>query len=484
MFLPVPPSRAWICVLLLALSGCASIAPGQGHDDVRALVGARRDHVQLPPQFQPPDAAATARIDRLLQQPIGSRDAFAIALLQNPALRIDAAEFGLAQADLFEAGRLANPRLSLSVQDSSDPAAQGPQLSIGIAQNIARLLTRAPRRQFAAGEFERAKAAFAGRILALADDTESAWFELAGAMQVTELRRLVLESTEASAQLAGRLQQAGNLADLDLALRQATASEARIALQRAETRQRQAWLKLGRLMGLPPERDWQAAPGLPAPVAAEEGLPELQQRALRQRLDLDAARREVDLLRVALGMTRRYRYLGEFEVGVDYERETDRSRMLGPSIALELPLFDQNQAPLGRAQARLQQAEARLQRLELDASAGVATAHAGLASARTQLDHYREQLLPQRERVVARTLEMQQYMLLGPFELLAARRDEFDAYQGYLETLRDYWLARVDLARETGGALRGDGGEPVAIPTPAAEEDHSSHHMHHQHGEH
>ncbi|MDM4769377.1 TolC family protein [Solimonas sp. SE-A11] len=483
MFPPVALRRAWICVLLLSLAGCASLAPEQGHDDVRALVAARRDAAE-PPTFQPPDAAAQARIDSLLQQPLDSHTAVTIALLQNPALRIDAAEFGLAQADLFEAGRLANPRLSLSMQDSSDPAAQGPSVSVGIAQNVARLLTRAPRRQFAAGEFERAKTEFAGRILALADDTESAWFELAGASQVAELRRLVLESAEAAADLAQRMQQAGTLADLDLALRQAAASEARIALQRTEADQVQARLKLAGLMGLPPERPWQAAPGLPAPADSEEALPELQQRALRQRLDLDSARRELDLLREALGMTRRYRYLGEFEVGLDYERETDRSRLLGPSIALELPIFDQGQAALGRSQARLQQSEARLQRLELDAARGVAAAHARVATARTQLDHYREQLLPQRERVVARTLEMQQYMLLGVFELLAARRDEFDAYQGYLETLRDYWLARVDLARETGGSLPGSGGGPVAIPAPAPEEDHSSHHMHHQHGEH
>jgi outer membrane protein, heavy metal efflux system len=44
-------------------------------------------------------------------------------------------------------------------------------------------------------------------------------------------------------------------------------------------------------------------------------------------------------------------------------------------------------------------------------------------------------------------------MLIGVFELIQAKTQEYDAYQGYLEAIRDYWLARLDLMRVVGARL-------------------------------
>ena len=44
-------------------------------------------------------------------------------------------------------------------------------------------------------------------------------------------------------------------------------------------------------------------------------------------------------------------------------------------------------------------------------------------------------------------------MLLGVFQLLQARRDQIEAYQAYLDTVRDYWITRAELERASGGSL-------------------------------
>jgi cobalt-zinc-cadmium efflux system outer membrane protein len=44
-------------------------------------------------------------------------------------------------------------------------------------------------------------------------------------------------------------------------------------------------------------------------------------------------------------------------------------------------------------------------------------------------------------------------MLAGVFELLMAKKQEFEAYQKYLEALRDYWIIRADMQRSLGGRL-------------------------------
>ena len=44
-------------------------------------------------------------------------------------------------------------------------------------------------------------------------------------------------------------------------------------------------------------------------------------------------------------------------------------------------------------------------------------------------------------------------MLIGIFELLETKQDEYDTYHGYLEGVRDYWLARTDLSLAVGNTL-------------------------------
>jgi hypothetical protein len=44
-------------------------------------------------------------------------------------------------------------------------------------------------------------------------------------------------------------------------------------------------------------------------------------------------------------------------------------------------------------------------------------------------------------------------MLIGAFDLLLAKQNELEAYQKYLEAIRDYWIFRADLQRSLGGRL-------------------------------
>jgi cobalt-zinc-cadmium efflux system outer membrane protein len=44
-------------------------------------------------------------------------------------------------------------------------------------------------------------------------------------------------------------------------------------------------------------------------------------------------------------------------------------------------------------------------------------------------------------------------MLVGTFDLLTAKQQEFNAYAKYLEAVRDYWVIRAHLGRALGGRL-------------------------------
>jgi outer membrane protein, heavy metal efflux system len=475
--------------LVVLLAGCAGLPADLGRSDVAGLVEARG---RTAPTAD--ESARSRLIADLTARPLTTDAAVRIALTNNPRLKAEYARLGIAAAEVYDAGRLSNPTLSAAWL-SSDESGAADQVSFGLSQSFTDILLLSARNRLARGEFERSKQAVGGEIQRLAAETEAAYYRLVGAKQVSAMRAAIAEAADVSARLAQRFFDAGNISRLELAQEQAAASEARLALLEAEARAVEARAGLNTLLGFTDgEFKWDVTERLPMPVAQEDELPALQSLAEKNRLDLSAARAEVDLLADSLGVTRRYRWLGLLEVGVETERETDRSRITGPTLALQLPLFNQGRGAVTRAESLLQQAEAGYHTRRIEASNAVQLAYAELLNARARAEHYRRSLIPQREAIVQRTLEEVNYMLKGQFELLFAKRQEYDAYQGYLEAVRDYWLARVELAKQVGTRLPSDAQigpssvdvETLITPKPAGMEhggmpmegmDHSGHTM-------
>ncbi len=157
-----------------------------------------------------------------------------------------------------------------------------------------------------------------------------------------------------------------------------------------------------------------------------------------------------------LQTTRRFRWLGGTEIGLEREREPDGTRLAGPTAAIELPIFNQGQSKVARAEARVAAARARLAQIEIASGNAVRLGVERIKVLREIIELHRTALIPQRENVVARRQEQQNFMLIGVFELIQAKRQEYEAYQSYLESIRDYWLARIDLMRAVGARLPSD----------------------------
>ncbi len=438
--------------MVMLLAGCAGIPQDRGFSDVQQKLAAHGGPALATPGSEDADRHRIL-VETWLKQPLDVDLALRIALVRNPRIRSQYAALGIAQADLYDAARLANPTLTASVLDSN-AADSRPQIGLGLAQNFANILLLRPRKRIASGEVERAKLLTAQAVLVLAADVQTAYYQYIGAEQVAQMRKIAARAADISARLATRFYQAGNINRQELQVENAAATEAAIVATLASAQALIARTELNRMMGLDAaESDWNAQIEIPLPVAQEDDPEQLLSLASQQRMDLLAARREVILLEDALGLARSYRYLGSFELGVEYERESDGSRLLGPTLALQLPIFNQGDGSVLRALARLERSRADASQLGINISNAVALASQKVALQRELIQRYQQDLIPQREEVVQRMQELQLYMIIGQFELLQAKQAEYDAYQGYIERLRDYWLARVELAREVGAAL-------------------------------
>ena len=440
-----PRSTALAAALLLA--GCAGLPRERGYAETSALLQARAGVA--------PDAQAWAEpaAPALPREPLTAEQAVALAFVHNPRIREQYARLGLARAELEDARRLANPSFGFSRLHGDGGS---PRITRSLSVGFADLLLLSARKRFADAEMQRVQAAVASELLALATDVEVAWYGAASARQVADLRELVAAAAESSATLAQRFFDAGNISRLQLEQERAAASLARIGAARALSEWFKARSELASLTGLPADAEWTVVALLPAPAATPESASALMPLALEQRLDLAAARRAVAQREDTLGVARRWRWLGDVEVGYEQERESDGVSQ-GPTLSIGLPIFNQGQGTTARAQAELVQARAELDALALGVQNDARLAVQRVNLAREIAEQYRATLVPAREAIVARTQEEVNFMLVGVFELILARREEFDAYQEYLEAVRDYWSARAELRRVVGGALPGDG---------------------------
>ena len=214
---------------------------------------------------------------------------------------------------------------------------------------------------------------------------------------------------------------------------------------------------LARLLGVfGPEAAFKTSEILPELPGGEPALEGLESIAIERRLDLAAARAEREVVAGLLSTARGTRFLPGVQIGVATQRETPEGiRSTGPTLSLELPIFDQGQARLARLEAQARQAEARLDDLAVRVRSEVRSARNRLVQQRALVNFYRHSVLPLRERILKQTQFQYNAMQIGLSQLLNARQNQTNAYRDYVEGLRDYWMARSDLELAVGGQLAG-----------------------------
>ena len=438
-----------------AMIGC-TVPKEAGFPDVAKSVASRTGHQIFWNQNSAADAEVEKVLRGMLRHELRPAEAVQIALLNNRNLQATYEELMIAQADLVQAGLLKNPVFDASVRVSLEKGVT-PLLDFDVGIDFLGVLLIPAKKRLAGAAFEAAKLRVGHQVVELAYEVRAAYFTLQGAQQIAAMRRAILDTAETSLDLATRQHEAGNISDADLGNEEALYEQVRMDLAKSRAEILMAREKLTRLMGLWGEdAGWTISDRLPDLPASDPPLEHVESIAVGQRLDVAAARQEVQVRSYALAMASNFRWLGAASVGGHFEREPD-GRFFGPMASVELPIFDQKQAVVAQLEAELHQSQNRFRARSVEARSEVREARGRVELARQIADHYRTVVIPLRERLVA--LMQQQYdaMLVGVFQLLMAKQNEVSTYREYIEAVRDYWIARSDLDRAAGGRLTGPG---------------------------
>ena len=446
------PMRAVLAIgAVVVLAGCATFSEDGGFGAVQTAAKQRLnvDAKWLRTEVQ--EDAARARLTSLLAKPLSPDDAVEVALLNNRGLQASYAELGIAEADLVQAGRIANPSFGyVNVRNGGDF-----KIERSLSLNVMQLLTMPLATKIASRRFEQAKLAAAAEMLSVAAETRRAFYRAVAAAEAAKYFEQVKQSAEAGAELARRMFAAGNYSALQRAREQTFYADAVAQLARSRQTAVAERERLTRLMGLwgeglafkLPER----LPELPKAAAETK---DAEQTAMRTRLDIQASKRELDALAESLGLTKATRFVNVFELGVAQEREPGVV-MSGYEIRLEIPIFDWGQARIARAEALYMQAANRTAQIAVNARSEVREAFAAYRTAFDLARHYRDEVVPLRKKISEENVLRYGGMLIGVFELLADARESVAAVNVSIEASRDFWLADTDLQAAQNGAAAG-----------------------------
>ncbi len=471
-----------ILLMLLLTSvlagGCASFGKGDLKQIERSTNP--KTGLSLTQSNKADDIEIKKAIEPMLEGELTLDSALKVGLMNNPMLQGIYQELGIVKADLLQATLFKNPRFEGHARVPQDGG--NTNVELVFAQDVMSVLLMPLHRRVASAEFEEAKLRTSDAVISLIAEIKTAFYDLLAAEQIKALRKSISEASGASVELSERLFAAGNINTIELGTQKSVHEQAVIDLMHSEYAAKIAREPLNRLMGLRGELTdvWQITRILPELPKSDPELKSLEELALKERLDYAAVRQEIEVMRRALLATR-LGIIPEGEVGFNTERDPDGDRVTGPMWWFPIPIFDWQQAATSRAKSELRLSEFKASAFQVEILSQVRQAREKMLVYRKVAERYQDHVIPVRKQLVESLQLHYNYMLKGVFELLQSKKDEIEAEREYIETLRNYWIARTELERSVGGKLpeseTHESKETLSAPStePAQKMDHGGH---------
>jgi outer membrane protein TolC len=187
--------------------------------------------------------------------------------------------------------------------------------------------------------------------------------------------------------------------------------------------------------------------------------------AVSRRVDLQAARIELEALAKSYGLTQATRFLSMLEVaGIskktrDPEVGTIRER--GIDVQLQIPIFDFGEVRVRQAEAAYMQAVNRLTEKAVNVRSEARDAYRTYRASYDIASHYQREVLPLRKIISDESQLRFSAMQIDVFALLQEARQRIAALRAAIEAKRAFWLAKAELIV----AVNGGGSGAEAAPT-------------------
>ncbi|WP_423454558.1 TolC family protein [Ottowia sp. VDI28] len=428
---------------LAVLTGCASVTLDQNISRVNDEAG-NFTQGQLALARTPQEREQHAQAaESLLAHPLTQKDAVQLALVNSPALQAMLASGWAASADAARLGRIANPIFSFERMVAGDELELERALSFGLLD----LLTLPARHGVATRRIEQSQLRLTGEVVDQVTRVRQAWVRAVAARQTLQYAQQVYESAQAGAELARRMQAAGNFNRITRAREQAFYADAAVRLSTASHQATASREELVRLLGLDeaqaqalklPERlpDLPKQPMEPQAMASQASKGRLDIRLAQANLDGAAKAQGLDMVTSFTDIELTGRRNTTFD-----NAEGTRSTARGWEVSVRLPVFDwggmQRDAMNGRTLAAVNQLEDTVR----IAGSNLRESYSAYRTAYDLAWHYRDEVVPLRKVISEENQLRYNGMLISVFELLADAREQVGAVSAAIDAEQQFWLA-------------------------------------------
>lgn len=488
-------------LLLLLTASCARVRPEGDYQRTAQMVAERTGAESFTPLEQD---AVDQRVDELLADGVSVDEAVRIGLLNSPHFQSLFQKIGSSRADVVQSKLLSNPSLSVSLRFPEGGGRSN--LTMGFGQQLVDLWQIPVRRRVAEAELDQIILDVVREAVALAAEIKSQCYKVLALKEAERITTKHMALVERSMNLAKKRLDAGEISKLDVNLVSVNRLQAQSALINLRRDRREAEIALAKTLGLNRRHlTWQLRDKLPEQASSLPDERTLLDTALKQRLDAKASVAQIRQADQEL----RKQYLSIFPdvtVGAELERMERRAlpgrkiladtarasvangqltapdiqsraqrdferrqiidSILGPTISLTLPIWDQNQAQIAKAKYKVVQLRTEFEGLLDQIAEEVSQAMYAYDAGRDLLQFYVGQGLP---RATENVDDATQAYLAGELNVIAlsdAQENLIEQQRAYINTQQELALARVELERAVGGRL------PVATSTsqPAMEQ--------------
>jgi cobalt-zinc-cadmium efflux system outer membrane protein len=493
----------WMVVLA---AGCARVEPS---GDYRAAVRCISQRVGVDQVYDPAaDELTDAKVTELLDGGLTVDEAVRVALLRNRGFQSLFLSIGASRADVVQSRLLTNPSLGFSARFPEGGGRSN--LTLSFAQELLDLWQIPVRARIAEEQLRQTVLEVAREAIALATDVRIKCYEFIALERAEQIATENVQLVEQSLALAQARLRAGEAGQLDVNLLRASLLDVQtnlIGISRDRTVARAA---LGRLLGLSRwPQPWRLNDALNAPEGDIPPDGDLLLLAMRERLDAQVTASKVKAAEAEL----RRQYLSVFpslSVGLEGERlerralpgrkvfantarasvrqgqltapdiqtrgerNAERSQiidtLLGPTLQVTLPIWDQNQAQIAKAGFKAQQTRKEYEDVldgvaqEVEQAAVIARAAAALT------DFYNRQGLPQAQENLDIARQAYEAGEQGIVTLIEAQEFLIRQRLAASNVVRDYRIALAELERAVGGRLSAAAATQPAASQPVKEE--------------
>jgi len=446
--------RNIILIIPFLVTACATVNPQKDFDAVSSSSKSKVGHTVTWQQTLEDKKQARMALEKLLKDGVTREEVVRIALMNNQDLQTKFEFLGIARADVVQAGLYSNPSIDALFEFPTKGAfGVGPDLNLLFS--LSDLWNVPLRKKIAMLDGQKVTLQVIEEILKTAAEARNAFDEVLFQQAMYDSTQKNIKLFASAFDKSRFYYQSGLVNDLELSLTESSLYEQKMALAIIETNLQSAHAALLGQLGLDPMESIIEIHGEFKETQTVDLQPkEAWNFAFDNRADLKIFRLQIEQSKWVLKL-QKARIYGDVNLGGNYTRELDGVKTYGPLLSFQIPIFDQNQAGIARAQYQLRQSEKELAATEIKAKEEILGLIRELKFQHNKAIFLRDKMLILNSKTEKFAEKFYNAMQLNAFSLIEARRRVLNTFRSYLEARRDYRQIKTTLEVALGGKMPG-----------------------------